>query len=144
MYLLIMFCIANINLQSKYLLKLNNKQMKTASFYFSSIWAGPAALPPLTKTFNGCTNTALIDWQRSIISASLCSIDSLGEISIFSLALCPAGHVTCSDPAMDTNGTYISRTAPNVTCQTGTRRMGSREWFGVNTHTHRHTHWSTY
>ena len=49
MYLLIMFCIANINLQSKYLLKLNNKQMKTASFYFSSIWAGPAALPPLTK-----------------------------------------------------------------------------------------------
>lgn len=91
------------------------------------------------ETFNGYTNTVLIDWQRSIISASLCRIDLQGKISIVSLSLCLAGHVTCTDPAMDTNGTYISWTAPNVTCQTGAHRMRGRERFGVNTHTCTHT-----
>lgn len=65
---------------------------------------------------------------------------SAGKISIFSLARCPAGHVTCSDPAMDTNGTYISWSAPNVTCHAGTQRMRGREQFGVNTHSSKYFH----
>lgn len=68
---------------------------------------------------------SVIDWQRSIIRSSLGRIDLCARLVSFSPALCPAGHVTWSDPAKDTNGIYISWTAPNVTCQTGAQRMRS-------------------